>query len=336
MECRWSRARAGVGGGSSIDAVLGTRFGEAAIGRALLATAAVTLVVFAGLRGRRALAPLALVVAATPTLGLAGHAGVADTAWLAVSLDALHLIAAGVWTGGLLALVLTYRAHGQLPKRARRPFLLGAVRRFSKIAIGGLVVVSLTGTVAAIREVGSVDALTATSYGRVLLLKVAFVAAAVAVASRTRRADRRFAAAACTELGAFVAVILATALLTGLAPAADAQPSGARYAAITRPLGGYELSFSLEPLTAGQPAETHVVLVDRNGQPAADAENATLTASLPGTNLEELPIAMQRITPGHWVGTAILPQPGDWTLDLVVRSGQFEQETTTLDVQIRS
>src|SRR5215813_10059300 len=94
---------------------------------------------------------------------------------LAVMMDGLHLLAGGLWGGGLLAL-----ASAVLPGALRdlappRTCLAAIARRFSTLASIALVVVLLTGVANARVQVGTVRALWATPYGRTLLAKLGLV-----------------------------------------------------------------------------------------------------------------------------------------------------------------
>src|SRR3984885_9777336 len=103
----------------------------------------------------------------------ASHAGA--QAPVAVNLIAqwAHIVAAGVWIGGLLTLVLAVR--GQPSETKGR-----AVRRFSTTAGIAIVVVALTGTFRAVIEVGSIGQLFSTAFGLLVVVKVAlFVGLAV-------------------------------------------------------------------------------------------------------------------------------------------------------------
>lgn len=128
---------------------------------------------FAAGRGRWRVvaAPLTglCVLALPPTISLASHAA-AQPGWLPVVSDAVHLLAAGVWGGGVLHFAL-------LPWRAldglRRPALVGGlVRRFSNVALGAVVALAATGLLAGFLHVYSPLQLTTTPYGRTLLVKV--------------------------------------------------------------------------------------------------------------------------------------------------------------------
>ncbi|MHC3392988.1 copper resistance CopC/CopD family protein [Streptomyces lavendulocolor] len=119
------------------------------------------------------------------TWALSEHASAGLQPLVAMPVDILHLLAMAAWLGGLAALLVALY---------REPSVEGsAVRRFSRVAFGSVVVLAATGVYQSWRQVGSWSALTGTAYGRLLLLKVALVAVLVAVAWLSRRWTRRMA-----------------------------------------------------------------------------------------------------------------------------------------------
>jgi len=80
-----------------------------------------------------------LATAALLPSALTGHAGHHESPTLAVVMLAVHLAAAAIWVGGLLALVIHLRPF---PEQ-----LQGAVRRFSAAALLCLIAIGLSGVV---------------------------------------------------------------------------------------------------------------------------------------------------------------------------------------------
>lgn len=120
-----------------------------------------------------------VAVGLAATWAMSEHASTGLQAGIAMPVDVLHLLAVAAWLGGLTALLVAlYR--GPAVERA-------AVRRFSRVAFGSVVVLALTGLYQSWRQVGSWSALTGTSYGQLLLVKVGLVALLVAVAGLSRR-----------------------------------------------------------------------------------------------------------------------------------------------------
>ena len=132
------------------------------------------------LRRHRWLSTAGAVLAVTSPAWV-GHSRSAGPSVLVVPADVLHLLAGAVWFGGLLGLGLTL---GTL--RERPPEAAAVLSRFSAIAASVLVVLTATGAIAAWRIVGSWSALVHTGYGRLLLVKLAVAAVAVAIAGFNR------------------------------------------------------------------------------------------------------------------------------------------------------
>ena len=177
-------------GGVVPTVILGTQVGHAWLGRTGLLTILAIVLVFRRkpLRnGSRALLSIALALSAAELSALvwAGHAGAARGAWGAAeqAADAVHLVAAGIWLGGLgpLALLLaTARREGD-----ERWLLVAriAATRFSTLGILSVASLLATGITSSWFWVGDTAALLGTDYGRCLLLKLGFFAAMVGVAS---------------------------------------------------------------------------------------------------------------------------------------------------------
>ncbi|MGW2996193.1 CopD family protein, partial [Streptomyces sp. NPDC001193] len=169
---------------------VGGRPGAALIARlVLLAVAAVLLGRWArrpdaaviGVRGR--LAGALLAVALTVTWAAAEHASAGIQVALAMPAAALHLLAMGVWLGGLVTLLLLLRRRG--PDGREIP--AAAIGRFSTLAFGAVAVLVGTGVYQSWRQVGSWEALSTTSYGKTLVVKVAAVVLVLWAASFSRR-----------------------------------------------------------------------------------------------------------------------------------------------------
>jgi copper transport protein len=180
--------------GDSLGNLLTTPVGHALVWRTVAIGAAGAALLAARRRRRRrsatALAGLAALAAIAVHVA-AGHAAAGPWSHaLTVAAQTGHFAAAGVWIGGLAALLLTVRGAASEEKAA-------AVRRFSTVALAALVVVAATGTFRAIDELRAWSDLADTGYGRAIVAKVLLLAAIVALGARHRR---RSVPAAATDL----------------------------------------------------------------------------------------------------------------------------------------
>lgn len=162
-----------------------TQFGlvfEVRAGLSILLAACLTLNRFALARWVALAAGLALVTAIAWT----GHAGatLGEFGDLHLAADVLHLAAASAWIGGLAGLCVLFGRHR--PAREWGPLQFDAIRRFSIIGMISVAVLIASGTVHVWILVGSVRALLATDYGRLLLLKLAAFAIMIGFAAVNR------------------------------------------------------------------------------------------------------------------------------------------------------
>jgi copper transport protein len=91
--------------------------------------------------------------------------------------DPIHVIAGGIWLGGVLALV----AVGRLRRSRPSPPLGPLVVRFSAVATVALLVVAVAGVVMSALTIDDLNDYWTTTWGRVLLIKVFLVSLAAAV-----------------------------------------------------------------------------------------------------------------------------------------------------------
>lgn len=156
----------------SADAVFGQQLGrflvEVELGRAWLITtiagAVLTVLSFAVRTWTPTLFVAILAVVAVVPMGTQGHSGEEANHNSAVLSLVLHILAAAVWLGGLLLLIVVR----PVLKRAE---LADVLLRYSSIALAAFVVVAVSGTVRASIGLGRWDALLA-PYGVLVLVKV--------------------------------------------------------------------------------------------------------------------------------------------------------------------
>ncbi|MET7413962.1 copper resistance CopC/CopD family protein [Streptomyces rubiginosohelvolus] len=178
---------------AGLQSVLDTKPGAALVSRLLLlGAAALFIAVLFGTYARRederekkdltfGLAVGGGVVATgiAATWAMSEHASTGIQANIAMPVDVLHLLAVAAWLGGLASLLVALYRTPDIGS--------AAVRRFSAVAFGSVVVLAATGIYQSWRQVGSWSALTGTRYGQLLILKVALIAVLLAVAWFSRR-----------------------------------------------------------------------------------------------------------------------------------------------------
>jgi copper transport protein len=170
--------------GSDLREVLASQYGAAHLVRLGVLGAALVLVrpVAKG-RGwgadRVLLAVLGTIGVAT--WSISGHPSASPVPMVTVVSDMLHISSMALWVGGLAMLILF------LLPRANGVELGAIVPVWSRWATYAVSVLVLTGSAQALIEVGSVKALFSTTYGWMVVAKVALVGLVLGVASLSRR-----------------------------------------------------------------------------------------------------------------------------------------------------
>lgn len=173
---------------SSYADVLTTGPGIALAARGLLwVLAAVVLGALLQGGGRTSRSPgwrvgaLAVSVGLLRATGMSGHNSEGgEPTWGALA-DLLHLLGAALWIGGLAMLTVAV-----LPRR-RAGELAEVVPGYSRLAAVAVTAIVGAGLVLAWQVVGSYDGLLHTSYGHLLLVKAAVLAAVLLIAQSSRR-----------------------------------------------------------------------------------------------------------------------------------------------------
>ncbi|WP_432831221.1 copper resistance CopC/CopD family protein [Dactylosporangium sp. CA-092794] len=176
--------------GTATREVLGTPFGAAHLVRlaVVIATALLLRPVIGGRVGK--IDQTLLIILGVVGLGtwpISGHPSASPVPTLTVVADVAHLASMSIWLGGLVML------FGFLLRRANTRELMAIVPVWSSWALFAITVLVLAGTAQALVEIGTIDALTGTLYGQLVIAKVALLACVVAVAAYSRRlTNRRF------------------------------------------------------------------------------------------------------------------------------------------------
>lgn len=115
---------------------------------------------------------------------LDGHQRSMEPSWLLIAGDLIHVFAASIWFAGLVLLIgaLRRRSDADSPLEAA-----SLVARFSSMALWAVVAVGIGGVAMSVPLVGSLGALTSTTYGWLLIAKVAAVGVVVLVAAYNRQ-----------------------------------------------------------------------------------------------------------------------------------------------------
>jgi copper transport protein len=140
---------------------------------------------------------------------------------LALAADYVHLLAAALWVGALVGLVILAGVMRPLSRTARDAVFRASLLRFSRLAVPIVALVALAGAYLALRELPGPAALFTTGYGITLVLKSALFIGALALGGYHHRfvVPRLTAGARVASIGRTLTVE-ATLLLVALGLAA--------------------------------------------------------------------------------------------------------------------
>jgi copper transport protein len=224
---------------------------------------------------------------------------------------------------------------------------------FSRTAMGCVTVLAVSGTYQAWLGIGSVDAITSTRYGQLVLVKVGLFICILALANLSRVVvQRRYVRTVAyamsdppvdivtppvtrirrTVLGEVtigMAVLAVTSVLVAEPPgqvalAADRASARSAHVALG---GGRTATVTLDPGRHG-PVTVTVAL-----SPGAKPQQLTATAALPDKQLGPITIPLRAGGAQYSASGVVLPSAGRWTIRLTVRTSEFD--SVVADTKIR-
>jgi len=340
--------------GSDVRQVLGSQYGAAHLVRlGVVGAALVLLQAVAKGRAWNADKTLLAVLGAigVGTWSVSGHAAATPVPTVSIAADMVHLAAMSIWLGGLVMLALFLLPKGSATELAA---IVPVWSRWATYAVGALV---LTGIAQGLLEVNPLDTLFRTTYGWVLVAKVALVGVVLGVALMSRRlvpriagtvedeeatdeegtpatqrrfrrgdaaAVRRLRTLVIAEAAIALVIVAVTSVLVQLTPARtaaapDEAGGGVRSVVLQQPT--FTLDVLLDPGRVGV-NQVHLFARTPDGRPRSVVE-WQVVASQPSTGIEGVAAAVLPITDDHAIGTIDLRAAGDWTFRFELRFDEF-------------
>jgi copper transport protein len=320
----------------------------------LLRECALVALVVAGIRSDRAQFSIlsssifiALTLALIVAQALQSHAVAAgDFSPVRVFADATHLLAAGIWAGGVLALavaIVPMLRHG-----AEEATLAWAIlRRFGALAAAALAALLISGLFMIGQQVASLDALLTTLYGRTLLIKLALALGVALLGLRHAAALHPRVAAALWRLrphpssrgqprpkgqGVYLhtvrlealgglALLLLAAALGATQPARGPEfdpPATAITPSMTTNTDDLVVTFAMKP---NQPGRNFISLgVFNTRRPApAPLDRVTVRLQAPGDIAADALLTAESVGNGRYqIAGGYLNMAGDWRANVMV------------------
>ncbi len=342
----------GTGPGALGDIVVNSRFGHLLLARVVILLAVGALAWNSGAwktppNTRLRWLALTLIAAAPIPYSLSSHAAAVDGGRpTSVASDWLHVTAASVWIGGLLALVVGLTAARTLSDDRRRQVYAVAIPRFSTMAIISVVILGITGFYASWLEVGNITSLLHTTYGRTLLVKLIALVPLLLLGAfnllilgpRVRQSSflaRHFGQTIMAEVILGVAILGIAGVLTGLPTAREVTTFSTGHPSFEFDNGGIRAALQIYPGTVGLNRYTVDVQANKSSLPSGSDVFVRLSSNgaVAGQQQVDLPRLPGNKTRFTAQGSE-LSVVGDWNVDLVVRRPNQEDwvQSTTLTV----
>ena len=319
--------------GIAIGHVFSTSIGHAFLVRLIpLAVTVIGVVLARRASTRHAGFAIILTGAAATVLGHIAEGHAATGAWRAgkILLQWVHVIAAGMWIGGLAAVLV---GVGSLSPEARQR----AVRRFSTLAFYLIIVLAGASMWRAFEEINSWHGLFATSYGQVVIAKAALLLGLIVLGAVNRYRNvpksgenpRGLFRTGTGELVLATAVLVLTGILSSVAPARAVQAAvPAQNVVVTGSDFGttVKLQLTATPGTAGQNKFTLKVSDYNTGAPV-QAQVSLRFGYLGPVQIGQSTLQLQAKGSGTYTATGTnLSLGGVWTVTAVIQRGTASVE----------
>ncbi|PKW26213.1 copper resistance CopC/CopD family protein [Phycicoccus duodecadis] len=308
-----------------------------------------------GSRGRRCLqVALGALVTAVVLDGFSGHSASLPARTVPAALvAALHVLAASVWAGGLVVLVLVVVPLMRVGAPTRRELTPATWRAFGPLAVVSTIVLAATGLYEAGRHVGSLGAVTDSTYGLALVTKVLLVGVVLAIAGYnatlvepavTRRVGvllgkgaawrprtRKLATTVTVEGLLLLLVVAVAAAMTSVPTARESDVARAVVTPHSATLDGYFVVAEIAPngdtlhaVVRTEPVVRPVV------HPVTGVDVAVARGDRTGPVPAPAPARLQGTEGTRFEGTVAGPADGPWTASVVVHRAGLPDGVVTV------
>lgn len=286
----------------------------------------------------------ALVAGLSPVL--VGHSRAIEPVWLLVTTDALHLAAGATWLGGLIGLTLTL---GSLSGRERDAALV--LSRVSAAAATALALLAITGTLMGAQILGGWSPLFETTYGRLLLVKVAIAALVAGIAgfnrfrllpgvregghSARRSAAMRVRRVVRVEAGMLVVLLGVTGFLTNQSPRAVESARAPVPSRVS--VGLFPEAKVLATVSPGRrgPNTVTIQVQDDAGEPLDAFAEPSISIRSADDSVDLGPQAVTPAAAGTYTAEVVLPTAGTWVIQVSLRISEFDNPVTSVEITVR-
>jgi len=266
-----------------------------------------------------------------------GHPSSSPYETVAILFDFSHLVAASIWLGGMLVIILFLR-EGIFAKRGEGHDLYWAsMEKYSLWALFSVAVLAISGAINASLLIPDFHSLVSTAYGKILLIKIALLVlmlifGAYHLVSRNLLKKKEFYKISIKiEIALGILILLVTSGFTQIqTPTLPIDLPFYEEAEL-----GYNenISLSITPKKTGVQNQYEVFVFDNNRKTIDPIEQITISL-INGDKETSFPLTKEK--EGHYFAENLqLNQPGNWNVEVHVLTDELESLDYSFSIQVR-
>ncbi|EOR22962.1 MULTISPECIES: copper resistance CopC/CopD family protein [Bacillaceae] len=267
-----------------------------------------------------------------------GHPSSSPYETVAILFDFSHLLAASIWLGGMLVIVLFLREGIFAKEGEGHDMYWATMEKYSLWALFSVAVLAISGVINASLLIPDFHSLVSTAYGKTLLIKIGLLVfmlifGAYHLVSRILLGKKDFYKKSIKiEIGLGILILLVTSAFTQIqTPTLPIDLPFYKEAE----LGGYNenISLSITPKKTGVQNQYEVFVFDNNRNPIDPIEQITITLKH-GEKETSFPLTQEK--EGHYFAENLqLNQPGKWDVEIHVLTDELESLDFSYPIQVR-
>jgi len=266
-----------------------------------------------------------------------GHPSSSPYESLAITLDFFHMLAASIWLGGMIVIILFLR-EGVFAKEGKGHDLYwGTLDKYSVWALFSVAVLVISGAINASLLIPDFHSLVSTTYGITLLVKVGLLLFMLGfgcyhlIHRKLLNKQEFYKKSIKLEMSIGILVLIITSIFTQIqTPTLPIDKPFYGEAEL-----GYNenISLSISPKKTGIQNQYEINVFDNNRKTIDPIEQVTISLSKDG---KEISFTLDREKEGYYLNrNLLLNQPGNWKIEVHVLTKDLESYELPFTMQVR-
>lgn len=281
--------------------------------------------------------PVLLVVVLLATKALNGHAIGSKYRDITVAMDVLHLFAASLWIGGIMAIAFVLPAGSK--NKQDWSFYWNVIQRFSPWAMTAVTILLFTGVFSSTLYIPNLRSLYQTVYGQILVAKIVLfiimgIFGLIHFAKGKLQKEKGIGPTAGIEFGIGIVVMIMAAILTNVATPPLPEPVPLNETKQVN--SGYEITLHINPNAVG--ANTFDIdIKDKSGQPVTNIQQLTVTTYSLDMEMGRNTFKVPMVSPGTFQAKGMqLNMEGNWNITIHGLTSSLNDFTIDFHTQVSS